>query len=165
MIDRHSVAIITALLATQLSAQCVQPQRPPPLDARTQSVDQFQANYQTAETYLAEADAFLRCIEYTERTLAETGAGDDSYDSDSKATRRRAFHATVDGIRAVSDNMKKQSEAFAKRNDAPVAAAPTAAPSPSSAPDSPTSPSGTGPDAATPSARPDTAAGTLEQAP
>ena len=86
MIDRHSVAIITALLATQLSAQCLQPQRPPVLDARTQSVDQFQANYQTAETYLAEADAFLRCIENTERTLAETGAADDSYDSDRKAT-------------------------------------------------------------------------------
>lgn len=114
MLKRSLARALTLLLCSQqLAAQCLQPQRPPPVDAKSQDAGLLQVTYRAARQFLGDADAFLRCIKNTERELMESGASDDN-----KETRRRMFHATVDDIRAVNANLEKQSKIYLQRSGA-----------------------------------------------
>lgn len=107
-----ATTVIIALGSTTLWADCTTPSAPDLLDGATAEEDAFIAGYKQAKAYLAEAEAFLECLQKEEAAEVAEGIATD----ETKAARLELYNATVDEMQAVGDNLNAEVREFKARS-------------------------------------------------
>jgi hypothetical protein len=106
-------AAVFALGCSAVSAECPIPEAPAVPDGSTSDKDAFMAGYQRAKSYLANGDAYLKCLELEERAEAEAGNASD----ESQAARLKLYNATVDQMQQLGKKLNKEVRQFKARTD------------------------------------------------
>jgi hypothetical protein len=108
-----AAAAIFALVSGALAAECVTPEAPAVPDGATSDKETFIAGYQKAKGYLADGEAYLKCLETEEKTEMDAGTSTD----ETQAARLTAYNASVDQMQAVGEALNTEVREFKARGD------------------------------------------------
>ena len=107
-----ATAIFT-LASGALAAECVTPEAPAVPDGASSDKDTFIAGYQKTKSYLAEGEAYLKCLENEEKAEMEAGTSTE----DTQAARLSLYNATVDEMQATGETLNTEVREFKARDD------------------------------------------------